>query len=290
MSAPRIAAALTLVLTTTLGAALAARPPSPQSQQGTESGSSRQARKDLGEKGYTDLMQALHAARYAVNDEPKVAELGGERGLVAYSRKQNVRAIFAKDGVRVQASGTETSRPTVRLNPIALQRGEESHPLPAAVPKAKGNRVEYARGPVTEWYLNDERGLEQGFTVASRPSTSDSSDASAPSDTRRPRGLALTLAVSGELRPEAHADGQSVVFRDPRGSATLLYNGLKVWDAKGKVLPCRMTLTEPGSETPLLHHSNTPAPRQATTTELQLRVDDTNAVYPLTIDPLFTSA
>jgi hypothetical protein len=31
------------------------------------------------------------------------------------------------------------------------------------MPEAQGNRVVYDRGAVSEWYVNDPRGLEQGF-------------------------------------------------------------------------------------------------------------------------------
>jgi len=34
-----------------------------------------------------------------------------------------------------------------------------------------GNRVEYQRGDLTEWYLNEPQGLEHGFTLTHRPGT-----------------------------------------------------------------------------------------------------------------------
>ena len=34
----------------------------------------------------------------------------------------------------------------------------------------KDNRIEYHRGDMVEWYINDHRGIEQGFTLKSRPS------------------------------------------------------------------------------------------------------------------------
>ena len=181
-------------------------------------------------------------------------ELAQKPGLVAYSRKQNLRAVFASDGVRVSPSHNPRLA-TVRLTPTRLSRGASRTSLPSATPTVQGNRVEYARGPVTEWYVNDEHGLEQGFAVASRQGAVGS---------RAP--MVLSLAVDGALRPEAQADGQSVVFRDPKSSASLLYDGLKAWDVRGKVLPSHLSVTEPGSKTPSLHHSNTPASRQATQT------------------------
>ena len=31
------------------------------------------------------------------------------------------------------------------------------------------NRIEYRRGPMTEWYVNERRGIEQGFTLVAPP-------------------------------------------------------------------------------------------------------------------------
>jgi hypothetical protein len=31
---------------------------------------------------------------------------------------------------------------------------------------AKGNRIEYRRSNIIEWYVNNANGLEQGFTLA----------------------------------------------------------------------------------------------------------------------------
>ena len=43
-------------------------------------------------------------------------------------------------------------------------------PLPALAETASdGNRLEYRRAGLSEWYANDERGLEQGFTLERPP-------------------------------------------------------------------------------------------------------------------------
>jgi hypothetical protein len=41
--------------------------------------------------------------------------------------------------------------------------------VPAAELTADGNGLEYRRGYISEWYLNDQRGLEQGFTLTAPP-------------------------------------------------------------------------------------------------------------------------
>jgi len=42
-------------------------------------------------------------------------------------------------------------------------------PVDPAAPVPSENRVEYPRADLTEWYVNDERGLEQGFTLKEPP-------------------------------------------------------------------------------------------------------------------------
>jgi len=110
---------------------------------------------------------------------------------------------------------------------------------------------------LTEWYVNDSRGLEHGFTVASRPSS-----ANAP--------LILDLSIRGGLRPVVSSCGRDVAFADARGGAALSYNGLTVFDATGHTLAAQWTVL--GSD------------------RLRLQVDDAAASYPLTIDPLVQQA
>lgn len=113
---------------------------------------------------------------------------------------------------------------------------------------------------ITEWFVNTSRGLEHGFTLAARPATS-------PAESPAP--LILHLAVLGTLSPQVSPDGQRVFFLDPRGLPALTYNGLKVTDAYGRVLSARFTLEHAG---------------------LRLDIDEHDAPYPLTIDPVAQQA
>src|SRR6266540_5013339 len=131
--------------------------------------------------------------------------------------------------------------------------GHRGHLLGASAtpPVLAGDRVTYARAGITEWYANDPRGLEQGFTVGSRlPAAADGP-------------LVLRLAVSGTLTP-ALEDG-SVLLSPPGAAPVLTYGDLVATDASGRVLPSRIGLD---GET------------------IVLRVRDAGARYPITIDPL----
>ncbi|MCX6875207.1 MAG: choice-of-anchor D domain-containing protein [Verrucomicrobia bacterium] len=139
---------------------------------------------------------------------------------------------------------------------------------------AEGQRVVYAwDDTVQEWFVNDQRGLEHGFTLKDRP-------AGAPSPNSPSSTLDFLLAVRGGLRPEVLADGRAVRFVDAHGAAALTYAGLTVLDADGRSLPARFEPVEGREDTALY-----PAQR-----ELRLVVDERGARYPLTIDPIAQQA
>ena len=139
--------------------------------------------------------------------------------------------------------------------------------------QADGQRLTYGwDATVQEWWVNDTRGLEHGFTVKERPPRSaDFQSAVSPISNRQGNDLSdaqqipgasqagstairqignlrydlasaeapltFTLAVRGSLTARVAADGLGVEFRDGAGATVLHYAGLKVWDADGKVLP-----------------------------------------------------
>jgi hypothetical protein len=110
---------------------------------------------------------------------------------------------------------------------------------------------------LTEWYVNDSRGLEHGFTVARRPSRAD-----AP--------LTVELSIRGGLQPVVSPDGRNVAFIDAQGGTALKYNGLTAFDAAGNTVPAKWY--------PICSD------------RLRLQVDDATALYPLTIDPIVQQA
>ncbi|MBL8804140.1 MAG: FG-GAP repeat protein [Planctomycetes bacterium] len=110
---------------------------------------------------------------------------------------------------------------------------------------------------LTEWYVNDTRGLEHGFTIANRPAS-----ANAP--------LSVELSIRGGLQPVVSPDGRNVAFTDALGAAALNYNGLTVLDAAGNTVGAQW--------------------RAIGCDRLRLQVDDAEAHYPLTIDPIVQQA
>ena len=75
----------------------------------------------------------------------------------APNRAHNLRTYFTADGIPI-VPRTEVT-PTWSLSLALTGYGE-------AQPTVSGNRVEYARGAITEWYVNDEAGLHHGMQIA----------------------------------------------------------------------------------------------------------------------------
>jgi hypothetical protein len=123
-------------------------------------------------------------------------------------------------------------------------------------PRAQANRVRYAHGGLSEWYVNGPLGLEQGFTIPRAPAGS----ANAP--------LTLSLAISGNVHAALATGADSIVFTSRLGPS-LRYGDLMATDARGRVL--RSWLVLQGGR-------------------VLLRVDARDARYPLRIDPLAEQA
>ena len=139
--------------------------------------------------------------------------------------------------------------------------------------KAAGQRLSYQwDAAVQEWWVNDPRGLEHGFTIGQRP------DGISDRQSQISDPLAITLGVRGSLRPTLTADAKGLLFQDATGATVLNYTGLKVWDADGQALPSRFEMTDSQPSTP----NSQPTVR--------LLVDERNARYPITIDPIAQQA
>lgn len=148
---------------------------------------------------------------------------------------------------------------------LELRRyGFAGHELGAAGPPVvttDGQRMAYDWNEhLQEWFINDARGLEHGFTLRQRPSRAGVPDAAL---------LHFYLTVRGGLRAEVQRNGLDVNFRDEHGAIVLQYGGLTVLDAKGDRLSA---------------HFETRAE------ELVLVMDERTARYPLTIDPIAQQA
>ncbi len=109
------------------------------------------------------------------------------------------------------------------------------------------SKLTFSRPGISEWYINEAKGLHHWFQVDKKVGQGN---------------LWVKLASSGSKGVQTGP--QRIEFATNQGSVS--YAGLKVWDATGKKLPATMQL------------------RGA---EIVIGVEDAEAKYPVTIDPLW---
>ena len=205
------------------------------------------------EDWFAQVQQQIAASEYHVSPQKGV--------FSAPNRAQDLRTYFTPEGPRVVRRTTEKSSWSWGLELVGYGAENSITPMPAKrVPV--GNRMEYQRGELVEWYVNDAQGLEQGFTVHTSPSAT-------PNATE----FYLELAIRGDLLPRMQSDEQAITFVNQSGVAIIQYDQLIAWDAQSRTLPAHMELLDAEAEK-----------------RIRLVVDTTDAVYPITIDPLASSA
>ena len=118
--------------------------------------------------------------------------------------------------------------------------------------KISDNKAEYVTDKVTVQYDNQEEGMRQNFVVK------------APLE--KGKKLAIGFNVSTTLKVKSNT---SALDFSLKGEQVMQYKDLKVWDANGKNLTA--SLQYKGKEA------------------YTIEVDDSKAVYPITIDPISTT-
>lgn len=177
-------------------------------------------------------------------------------GLQAPNRAHNLRTTFRERGIEVMPRTGQDGAPAWRFawETSGIGRAGRMEDVAPASPEPEGARVTYRRGGWSEWYVNTAQGLEQGFTIE-----------------RRPAGEGPLRIVGGfpaALRAEPREDG-AIDFIDGHGARVIRYGELRAWDARGVALASELIVAG---------------------TDLAIVVDDRAATYPLTVDPLMTSA
>jgi hypothetical protein len=181
----------------------------------------------------------------------------GEAAWSAPNRAQDLRVRLDASGLRVAPRRREGDW-EVALTLTRFGRDGSLVEVPSARPSVTVGRAELRRDSLglTEWYVNDERGVEQGFTLARAPSEN-GSGSPVVLEMRLPEGWAALATAPG-----------GVVFASPSGTWAVQYGGLRSWDASGRELPSSLRVLDGG---------------------IAIHVEDQEAPYPITVDPLMAS-
>ena len=171
------------------------------------------------------------------------------QGVELHNPAQQMVASFNNLGVSMQMG-----KDSLGFELQAFGHGTNSDQLVRVAPiapVATAETVNYNHPGMTVWYKNSAVGIEQGFTLDKPPT----GQGTGP--------LSLAVRLSGTLAPRAHVDnkGMALTFTD----SIVSYVGLMALDADGKKVPAKLALS---GDT------------------LLISVDDADARYPLTIDPM----
>ena len=116
------------------------------------------------------------------------------------------------------------------------------------------NHLAFRNSLYTVRYSNDDNGMRQDFVILKKPA--------------RGHTVSVKMELATDLDIKAYNQNQLAFFtKGNEKDIRLLYDGLKVFDAAGRILPSQMNFDNSSGI-------------------LELQADAVNAVYPVTIDPL----
>ncbi len=194
------------------------------------------------------------------------------RDLDAYqspNRKNNIRFVYHSNGFTAKTRSNKI--PMFDVNDMTLMKEDMKYEtidewkLKMAIDAAEwglegkevrveGNTAHVENEMIRIQYLNNEEGMRQDFIIKQKPAG---------------KGK-LKLAVNVETKLKMIAGADALVFKNSKGEEKMKYTSLKVWDAEGRSLRAYFE-----------KNSNS---------GFSIVVNDEGAVYPVTIDPLSTTA
>ncbi|MCC6454701.1 MAG: FG-GAP repeat protein [Caldilineaceae bacterium] len=206
------------------------------------------------------IAQSSEETAYTLQPLVASAQEGAEAGqsYVGLNPAQGLRIVFTPQALDISAQpGGDQGWHLGWQVEDYTREGAAVASRAATASIVEGNSIQYQRDGLSEWYVNDAKGLKQGFTLHQPPSGPTAEVL-----------LQVRLQVHGDLSPVLSRDGQAIDFVAANGAALLRYDALHVFDAQQTTLPAFFSLTQNG---------------------IAINVDDSSAVYPITIDPLLTS-
>ncbi|MBX7041497.1 MAG: FG-GAP-like repeat-containing protein [Ignavibacteria bacterium] len=243
---------------------------------------------DIDRGWYQKAMEQIEKEEYNISYDEKLG------AYQSPNRVNNIRFIYHKDGFTAKTRDNRV--PLFNLNDktieekdkkyetidewsikLKVENGElkvESEKLQAA-----GNKAWIENDMMRIDYTNTKDGMRQDFIVKQKPAGEGK----------------LRLNFSAETKLKMIVGADALMFRNDKGEEKMKYSALKVWDANGKELRAYFEKNnhELGIENyELRTNSKVKDPKSEIKTNPDsfcIVVNDEDAVYPITIDPLSTS-
>jgi hypothetical protein len=178
---------------------------------------------------------------------------------VAVNRKNQLGFFFRNDGYRIlsfSAADKEKDNWDYNFKLAGITQGNNRLDVSATAPvAASATKLVYQHPGFEMEYINDSKGMRQNFIVQQKPGAQGV--------------LEISINLEGQLITGIEEGKRLTLSALLNGKKTIkmMYDGLKVWDANKKSLPANMRLDDNGKM-------------------LVISVNDANASYPITIDPL----
>jgi hypothetical protein len=204
---------------------------------------------------WTTVQKNMQEQEYHITHQKRYHRAEMKDAYQASNRTQNLRTYFSSEGIQVVRRTEKSPTWSADIKLEGFYKGNELIPFAKEIdPVVTGNRIEFDRDSIIEWYENKPQGIEQGFTINKKPKGSN--------------GLILELGVAGNITPVLSENGEAIHFLTESNTSVLKYSKLHVYDSQGQTLPSRFTLAN---------------------NAIEIWVDDHKALYPITIDPILTS-
>lgn len=156
---------------------------------------------------------------------------------------------ISESGTLIIGEGVRTGLARISLEGVGMAPAQSASNHGFGSDSKRWPLMGFERPGMAEWYVNSTEGLRQWFRVDSRPAGAFA------------QGLAISLRVDG---PRPIAVTEDLIRLQ---GTSLSYKGIKAWDSLGRELPAEL---------------------DAEGQSIILRVDDSAARYPVTIDPAWS--
>jgi hypothetical protein len=204
---------------------------------------------------YSGAIRSIEEAEYEI----KADQLPGT--FTSPNRNQNLRVFYAAKSFILQPRKDSSDTWNLELSTIGVYADDQLVYQPADQPEITQHKnsiqFNHQNNFITE-YINNEQGIRQNFIIQKQPVTNTNK-------------LSVRLQVNeGWYVNKVHDKEIQFAEEDVGGyKRKLTYNQLKVWDAHQKELQASFTVQE---------------------NSISIDVNTENAVYPITIDPVSTTA
>ncbi|WP_430895141.1 MULTISPECIES: FG-GAP-like repeat-containing protein [unclassified Paraflavitalea] len=192
--------------------------------------------------------------------EYEIKQIAKSNSYSAPNRNQNLRAFFSDKELTLEPrlDSSEKWRLTLSLEGLFVNNELFYKPNSKSISVTDKNELLLQNNFLTTQYINNEDGVRQNFIIEKAPSTNS-------------QIVSVKLKVNnGWYLNKVHEREIQFAIEEANGlSKKLTYNDLKVWDATNTQLEAFFSVENQ---------------------TISINVNTANAVYPITIDPLSTTA